>query len=62
MIINDCPEKYINTIKDPITKFRRCTPIQLLKHLWGEYGNITSQDLTKNYTRMTAQWNTPTTI
>ncbi len=62
MITNNCPEKYLATLKDPITKFRRCTPIQLLQHLWTEYGSITSQDLTANYTRMTAQWNPPTPI
>jgi hypothetical protein len=62
MIINNCPEKYLTSLKHPITKFRRCTPLALLTHLWTEYGTITSQDLTANYTRMTAQWNPPTPI
>jgi hypothetical protein len=62
MITNNCPDKYLTTLKDPITKFRRCTPLQLLQHLWNDYGTITSQDLTANYTKMTAQWNPPTPI
>jgi hypothetical protein len=62
MITNNCPEKYLTTLKDPITKFRRCSPLTLLQHLWSDYGTITSQDLTTNYTRMTTQWNPPTPI
>ena len=27
-------------MKHPITKFRRCTPLALLTHLWKEYGTI----------------------
>jgi len=55
MITNSCPEKYLTALKHPITKFRRCTPLALLTHLWKEYG-------TTNYARMTAQWNPPTPI
>jgi hypothetical protein len=50
MITNNSPEKYLTTLKDPITKFWRCTPLQLLQHLWTEYGTITSQDLINKYT------------
>jgi hypothetical protein len=62
MITNNCPDKYLTALKDPITKFRRCTPLQILQHLWAEYGTISSQDLTANYTAMTAKWNPPTPI
>jgi hypothetical protein len=62
MITNSCPDKYLTALKDPITKFRRCNPLQILQHLWTEYGNITSQDLTANYAAMTAKWNPPTPI
>ena len=48
IITNNCPDKYITTLKDPITFFCHYTTIQLLKNLWDEYGTITSQDLTKN--------------
>ena len=62
MITNCCPEKYLTVLKHPITKIRQCTPLQLLNHLWNEYGTITSHDLTMNYAQMTAQWNPPTPI
>ena len=62
MITTNCPEKYLSDLKDPITKFRRCTPIQLLNHLWSTFGTITSKDLTTNWNMMNAQWNPPTPI
>jgi hypothetical protein len=62
MITTNCPEKYLSDLKDPITKFRRCTPIELLNHLWTTFGTITSKDLTNNWSAMNAQWNPPTPI
>jgi uncharacterized phage-associated protein len=62
MITTNCPEKYLSDLKDPITKFRRCTPLELLDHLWTTFGTITSKDLTDNWSSMNAQWNPPTTI
>ena len=62
MITTNCPEKYLSDLKDPITKFRRCTPISLLNHLWSTFGTITSKDLTDNWSAMNAQWNPPTPI
>ena len=62
MITTNCPEKYLADLKDPITKFRRCTPLQLLAHLWTTFGTITSKDLTNNWSSMNAQWNPPTPI
>jgi len=49
MITTNCPEKYLTPLKHPITKFRQCTLIQLLNHLWNEYETITSHNLTINY-------------
>jgi hypothetical protein len=62
MITRNCPEKYLSDLKDPITKCRRCTPIELLDHLWTTFGTITSKDLTDNWSSMNAQWNPPTPI
>ena len=62
MITNNCPGKYLTTLKNPITKFCRGTPLQILQHLWTKYGTISSQDLTANYTAMAAKWNPPTPI
>ena len=62
MITSHCPEKFLSDLKDPITKFRLCTPLQLLNHLWKTFGIITSKDLTDNWSSMNAQWNPPTPI
>jgi hypothetical protein len=62
MITKNCPEKYLSDLKDPITKFRRCSPLDLLDHLWKTFGTITSKDLTDNWASMNAQWNPPTPI
>ncbi len=62
MITTNCPEKYLSDLKDPITKFRRCDPLELLDHLWSTFGTITSKDLTTNWSTMNAQWNPPTPI
>jgi hypothetical protein len=62
MITTNCPEKYLSDLKDPITKFCRCTPLELLDHLWTTFGTITSKDLTDNWSSMNAQWNPPTPI
>ena len=62
MITKNCPEKYLSDLKDPITKFRRCSPLDLLNHLWKTFGTITSKDLTDNWSSMNAQWNPPTPI
>jgi hypothetical protein len=62
MITTNCPDKYLSDLKDPITKFRRCTPLELLDHLWTTFGTITSKDLTDNWSLMNAQWNPPTPI
>jgi hypothetical protein len=62
MITTNCPEKYLYELKDPITKFRRCSPLDLLNHLWTTFGTITTKDLTDNWSSMNAQWNPPTPI
>jgi hypothetical protein len=59
---NCCPKKYLSDLKDPITKFCRCTPLELLDHLWTTFGTTTSKDLTDNWSTMNAQWNPPTPI
>jgi hypothetical protein len=62
MITTNCPEKYLSDLKDPITKFRCCTPLELLNHLWTTFGTITSKNLTDNWSSINAQWNPPTPI
>ena len=60
MITNKFPEKYTTTLKHRITKFCQCEPLNLITHLYTEYGNIASSKLTVNSDRMTALWNPPT--
>jgi hypothetical protein len=62
MITTNCPEKYLSDLKDPITKFCRRSPLELLNHLWTTFGTITSKDLTENWSSMNTQWNPPTPI
>ncbi len=61
-IINSTPDKYICALKHKITQYSNVTPLQLLTHLKVTYGQVTSDDLTANYARMTESWNPPTPI
>ena len=44
MITNKCPEKYMTTLKHPITKFCQCEPLTLFSRPNTEYGTITSSN------------------
>ncbi len=61
-IISSVPDKYICKLKHKITQYSNVTPLQLLTHLRTTYGQVTSDDLTANFNRMTAPWNPPTPI
>jgi hypothetical protein len=61
-IINSTPDKYICALKHRITQYSNVTPLELLTHLKNTYGQVTSDDLTTNYARMTEPWNPPTPI
>ena len=62
IITNKCPENYMTTLKHRIIKFCQCEPLTLIFHSYTDYGTITSSDLTANFDRMTAYWNSPTPI
>ena len=62
VIIKKCPEKYMTTIKYRITKFCQCGPLNVIYHLYTEYGTITYSNLTANFDCMNARWNPPTPI
>ena len=61
-IINSVPDKYISVLKHRLTHYSNRSPLELLDHLTTTYGSVTSDDLTANYARMTAQWTPPTPI
>ena len=52
----------MTTLKHRINKFRQREPLNLLSHIYTEYGTITSSKLTANLYCMTARWNPPTPI
>ena len=62
LIIKSVPDKYISTLKHSITQYIAIEPLALLTHLKATYGEVTSDDLTANYQRMTAQWTPPKPI
>ena len=61
-IITSVPDKYISVLKHRLTHYSNRSPLELLEHLTTTYGTVTSDDLTANYARMTAQWTPPTPI
>ena len=61
-IINCVDEQYINALSDPVTKYALVTPLELLTHLWDNYGTIDQGDLSANEDRMKAPWSPPTPI
>ena len=61
-IIHSVPDKYVSVLKHRLTHYSNRSPLELLEHLTTTYGAVTSDDLTANYARMTAQWTPPTPI
>ena len=49
-IINSVHDQYISKLKHKITQYSNVTPLQLLIHLQDTYDQVTSDDLTANYT------------
>lgn len=62
MIINATDDQYINALKDRRTLYTTVSPLELLKHLVDEYGEIEDEDRTANEERMKASWNPPEPI
>ena len=61
-IINSVDDQYINALSDPLTKYAKVTPLELLTHLWDNYGTIDQGDLSANEDRMKAPWSPPIPI
>ena len=61
-IIKSVDVEYINALKHKTTRFSQVTPLELLTHLWTNYGAIKVSDLRANEARMKAPWNPPTPI
>ena len=61
-ILNSVDVKYITDLEDPSTQFLLVSPLQILNHLWTNFGEIDESDLRENEVRMKAAWNPPTPI
>jgi hypothetical protein len=56
------PPAYIRALYDDTLGFGNVTCLQLLLHLWHNYGRITQTELDANLLRMAAAWTPPTPI
>jgi hypothetical protein len=56
------PSAYVRALYDDTLGFGNVTCLQLLIHLWHNYGRITQTELDANLLRMAAAWNPPTPI
>ena len=61
-IIKNVGDQYINALKDDTTLYAQVSPLTILTHLWDNYGEIQSGDMTENEKRMKAPWCPPTPI
>jgi len=48
MIINNVEDIYICALSNDVTSYDQVSPLVLLTHLWGNYGNIKEADLSAN--------------
>jgi hypothetical protein len=61
-ILTSVPDVYIRALKHATTGYGNVTSLQLLTHLWSNYGTITQTELDANQTRMQIPWNPPTPV
>ena len=62
MLIASIDMMYIKALHDPTVGFGNVTCLQLLTHLWVNYGPIKQEELEENTKRMNTPWNPPTPI
>jgi Ran GTPase-activating protein (RanGAP) involved in mRNA processing and transport len=56
LIIESVEEKYIKNLRNKYTHYNAITPSAILKHLFNNYGKITSEDIVQNKNRLTEPW------
>ena len=61
-IIASVDDQYINVLEANIIGYTNVTPLQLLEHLWKNYGKTQENDLSANETMMKTAWHPPTPI
>jgi FtsZ-binding cell division protein ZapB len=57
-IINAIDDEYIEDLKDPNTGYANVTPIEMIEHLYSEYGQLTNQDIIENRNRLKQDFDT----
>ena len=62
MIITNVDDQYIHKLKNELTEYATVTPLQLMTHLWDQYGEIDESDRTENEMRMKTPWMPPSPI
>ena len=61
-IIDAIDNEYLKDLKDPDTGYANVTPLNMLKHLYNEYGELTAQDISANRTNLKADYDPNTTM
>ncbi len=62
MLIEAVPDIYLRKIKDKQIGYSNVTCLQVLTHLWKNYGAITQAELDENQDRMRTPWHPPMKI
>ncbi len=62
MLIDAVPDIYLRKIKDKQIGYSNVTCLQVLTHLWDNYGVITQAELDENQDRMRTPWHPPMKI
>ena len=61
-ILNAIDDEYLEDLKDPDTGYANVTPLQMIEHLYTEYGELTPQDISNNRTALKADYDPNTTM
>jgi hypothetical protein len=55
-IIESVEENYIKALRNKYTRYSSLSPSDLLKHLFDNYGKVTSEDIVQNENRLNEPW------
>ena len=61
-ILHSVENKYITDLEDPSAQFLLVNTLEILNHLWDNFGEIDESDLRENEVKMKTPWNPPTPI
>jgi hypothetical protein len=61
-LLEAIPIEYIESLGHPTRGFNKVSPLEILSHLWENFGKIQASDLIANDERMKAAWHPPTPI